>query len=184
MSYGFYLIFLTLLFLEGFFAAAEIALVSANRRRLQYQAEKGQRGAKLALKLMARPEYFLATTLLGAYMAAAANTVLVTAFLLDILGHSGEVLAMIILPPLLLILAEITPKSIGRQHPTRLAQKLAPPLWVISWVIYPFTMIFATLSRMTLWLTGARRTSHLPFITREDLHLVVKKSGQIGRAHV
>jgi CBS domain containing-hemolysin-like protein len=177
MSYGFYLIFLTLLFLEGFFAAAEIALVSANRRRLQYQAEKGQRGAKLALKLMARPEYFLATTLLGAYMAAAANTVLVTAFLLDILGHSGEVLAMIILPPLLLILAEITPKSIGRQHPTRLAQKLAPPLWVISWVIYPFTMIFATLSRMTLWLTGARRTSHLPFITREDLHLVVKKSG-------
>ncbi|OGP74848.1 MAG: hypothetical protein A2Y80_01350 [Deltaproteobacteria bacterium RBG_13_58_19] len=177
MSYGFYLIFLPLLLLEGFFATAEIALVSANRRRLQYQAEKGQRGAKLALKLMARPEYFLATTLIGANMAAAANTVLVTAFLLDLWGHSGELLAIIILPPLLLILAEITPKSIGRQHPTRLAQKLAPPLWVISWFIYPFTLIFATLSRMTLWLTGARRTSHLPFITREDLHLVVKKSG-------
>jgi CBS domain containing-hemolysin-like protein len=44
-------------------------------------------------------------------------------------------------------------------------------------VLYPLTFIFAGLSRLVLWLIGARQTSQLPFISREDLHLVVKKSG-------
>jgi putative hemolysin len=81
------------------------------------------------------------------------------------------------MPPLLLILAEITPKSIGRQQASLLAERLAPALWVASWVIYPVTLIFALLSRGLLLLTGIRKTSQLPFITREDLRLVVTKSG-------
>ncbi|MHB8068235.1 MAG: hemolysin family protein [Desulfobaccales bacterium] len=166
-----------LLLLEGFFAAAEIALVSANRRRLQVLAEEGHRGAKFALKLLAKPEYFLATTLVGAYMAGMANTVLVTALLLQKWGATGEVAAMLLLPPLLLILGEITPKSIGRQQATALVLRLGPVLWVISWIFYPVTFIFALVSRSVLFLTGVRRTSRLPFITREDLRLVVQKSG-------
>jgi putative hemolysin len=163
--------------LEGFFAASEIALVSANRRRLQFLAEEGHRGARIALKLLAKPEYFLATTLMGAYMAGMANTVLVTALLLHKWGYSGEVAAMLLLPPLLLILGEITPKSIGRQQATNLVLRLGPVVWVISWILYPFTFIFALVSRAVLFVTGVRRTSQLPFITREDLRLVVQKSG-------
>ncbi len=172
-----YFILIPLILLEGFFAASEIALVSANRRRLQSLAEEGHRGARIALKLLAKPEYFLATTLVGAYMAAMANTVLVTALLLQKWGASGEVAAMLLLPPLLLILGEITPKSIGRQQATALVLRLGPVLYVVSWLFYPFTFIFALVSRSVLFLTGARRTSRLPFITREDLRLVVQKSG-------
>ena len=150
MIYGILIFFIPLLLLEGFFAASEIALVSANRRRLHHRAEEGYRGARLALKLLSRPEYLLATTLLGAYMSSAANTILVTAFLLDRLGSGGEVSAMIVLPPLILILGEIIPKSIGRQQATVLAERLAPPLWVASWVIYPITLVFAGLSRLVL----------------------------------
>jgi CBS domain containing-hemolysin-like protein len=163
--------------LEGFFAASEIALVSANRRRLQFLAEEGHRGARITLKLLAKPEYFLATTLMGAYMSGMANTVLVTALLLQQWGSSGEVAAMLLLPPLLLILGEITPKSIGRQQATSLVLRLGPVVWVISWIFYPFTFIFALVSRAVLFLTGVRRTSQLPFITREDLRLVVKRGG-------
>jgi putative hemolysin len=177
MTYGIWIIFIPLLLLEGFFAASEISLVSANRRRLYHRAEEGHRGAKMALKLLSRPEYLLATTLLGAYMSAAANTILVTMFLLDKLGHAGELPAMLTLPPLLLVLGEIIPKSIGRQQATVLAEKLAPPLWVASWIIYPITLIFAGGSRLVLFLTGVRKTGQLPFITREDLRLVVAKSG-------
>lgn len=177
MSYSLPVLFVFLLFLEGFFAASEIALVSANRRRLQHLAEEGHRGARDALGLLSQPEYFLATTLLGAYMSAAANTVLITVFLLGLLGTMGEVLAALLLPPFLLIVAEITPKSIGRQRATALALKLSPILRVVSWVIYPFTLIFSALSRVVLFVARARQPSHLPFITREDLHLVVSKSG-------
>jgi CBS domain containing-hemolysin-like protein len=163
--------------LEGFFAAAEIALVSANRRRVQFLASEGQRSAKIAAKLLARPEYFLATTLMGAYMAAMANTVLITALLLSQWGASGEVGAMLLLPPALLILGEIIPKSIGRQQATGLLLRLAPVLWAASWVFYPVTLIFGGVSRAVLFIIGARRTSQVPFITREDLRLVVKKGG-------
>lgn len=177
MTYGILLIFIPLLLLEGLFAAAEIALVSANRRRLHHRAEEGHREARLALQLLAWPEYFLATTLLGAYMAAAANTVLVTAFLLGMFGQAAEVPVMIVLPPLVLILGEIIPKSIGRQLATLLAERLAPLLWAVSWVTYPITWVFAGLSRLILLIAGVRKTGQLPFITREDLRLVVSKSG-------
>ena len=78
---------------------------------------------------------------------------------------------------MLLILGEIIPKSIGRQQATVLAEKLAPPLWVASWVIYPITLIFGGLSRLVLIMAGVSKTGQLPFITREDLRLVVAKSG-------
>jgi CBS domain containing-hemolysin-like protein len=177
MIYGILIFCLPLVIVEGFFAASEISLISANRRRLQHRAEEGYRGAKMALKLLSRPEYLLATTLLGAYMSSAANTILVTIFLLEKLGSVGEVSAMLVLPPLLLIIGEIIPKSIGRQQATVLAEKLAPPLWVASWVIYPITLVFGGLSRLVLIAAGVRKTGQLPFITREDLSLVVDKSG-------
>jgi CBS domain containing-hemolysin-like protein len=171
------LIFIPLLILEALFSAAEISLVSASRRRLRRRAEEGQRGAQIALNLLEKPERLVATCLLGSNLSEISNTILVTAILISWLGPSGEWVAMLILPPLILLLAEITPKSIGRQQPNRLAAALAPILWVATWILYPVTLIFATLSRLVLWLTGARDTSQLPFITREDLHLVVQKSG-------
>jgi len=174
---GFFFIFVPFLLLEAFFSASEIALVSASRRRLRHWAEQGVRGAIQALKLLNRPERFLSTTLVGANLAETSNTILVTAFLLETMGAAGELLAMLLLPPLILILAEIIPKSIGRQHPNRLAKRLTPILWVVSWVLYPLTFIFAGLSRLVLRLTGAPPGSQAPFISREDLRLVVKKSG-------
>ncbi|MCJ7818416.1 MAG: DUF21 domain-containing protein, partial [Syntrophales bacterium] len=150
MIYGILLFCVPLVILEGFFAASEISLVSANRRHLHLRAEEGSRGAKMALKLLSQAGYLLATTLLGAYMSSAANTILVTMFLLDRLGAGGVVPAMIALPPVLLILGEIIPKSIGRQQATVLAEKLATPLYAASWVIYPITLLFGGLSRLVL----------------------------------
>jgi CBS domain containing-hemolysin-like protein len=177
MIIGFFFIFVPFLLLEAFFSASEISLISANRRRLRQWAEQKVRGAAQALKLLERPERLVATTLLGSNLSEITNTILVTAFLLETMGPGGEIVAMLLLPPLILILAEIIPKSIGRQHPNRLARRLGPILLVVSWVLYPLTFIFAGLSRLVLWLTGARHTSQLPFISREDLHLVVRKSG-------
>ena len=177
MILGFFFIFIPFLLLEAFFSASEISLISANRRRLRQWAEQKVRGAAQALKLLDRPERLVATTLLGSNLSEISNTILVTAFLMETMGPGGEIVAMLLLPPLILILAEIIPKSIGRQHPNRLAKRLGPILLVVSWVLYPLTFIFAGLSRSVLWMTGARHTSQLPFISREDLHLVVKKSG-------
>ena len=142
MIIGFFFIFVPFLLLEAFFSASEIALVSASRRRLRHWAEQGVRGAAQALKLLHRPERLLSTTLVGSNLAEISNTILVTAFLLETMGAAGELMAMLLLPPLILILAEIIPKSIGRQYPNRLAKRLGPVLWVVSWVLYPVTFFF------------------------------------------
>lgn len=177
MITGLFLIFIPFLLLEAFFSASEIAMISANRRRLREMEEEGHRGAGLALKLLRSPERLVATTLLGSNLAEISNTILVTAFLIEVMGRTGEMLALLLLPPLILILAEITPKSIGRQFPDALAQRLGPVLWALSWIIAPVTFVFAGLSRAALFLIGARHPSQMPFISREDLHLVVQKSG-------
>jgi CBS domain containing-hemolysin-like protein len=170
-------IFLVLLFLEGFFTCSEIALVSANHRQLQHLAESGSRGAMLARKLLLLPEKLFATTLLGSNLAETINTVLVTALLIDMYGPTGEVAAMLLLPPIILLFAETLPKSIGRLRPTRIAQKVSFFIWPASRILSPITWIFASLSRLVLWLTGSRGTSLVPFVTREELQMVVKAGG-------
>ncbi len=177
MTLVFLVIFVPLLLLEAFFSLSETSLVSANPRRLQRRAEAGHRGAQMALRLLRRPERLVATCLVGSNLAEISNTVLATAALLTMLGAKGELAATLLLPPLILLLAEITPKSIGRQHPNRLAEGVAPLLWGIGWLLAPLTVAFTAVSRLFLWLTGARKTSPVPFITREDLHLVVQRSG-------
>jgi putative hemolysin len=172
-------IFLLFLLLEGFFTCSEIALVSANHRQLEHLAVNGQRGARLAQQLLRFPEKLFATTLLGANLAQTVNTVLVSALLIDTYGPIGEVAAMLILPPLILIFAEIMPKSIGRMHPTRMAQKVGFFIWLASWILLPVTWIFAFLGRVVLLLTGSRGAGEVPFVTREELQMVVKAGDDV-----
>jgi putative hemolysin len=172
-------IFLLFLLLEGFFTCSEIALVSANHRQLEHLAVNGQRGARLAQQLLRFPEKLFATTLLGANLAQTVNTVLVSALLIDTYGPIGEVAAMLILPPLILIFAEIMPKSIGRMQPTRMAQKVGFFIWLASWILLPVTWIFAFLGRVVLLLTGSRGAGEVPFVTREELQMVVKAGDDV-----
>jgi putative hemolysin len=170
-------IFLFFILLEGFFTCSEIALVSANHRQLEQLAESGQRGARVAHNLLRFPEKLFATTLLGANLAQTVNTVLVSALLIDTYGPSGAAAAMLALPPLILIFAEILPKSIGRIRSTWMAQKVGFLVWLASWILLPITWIFAFLGRLVLLLTGSRGGGEVPFVTREELQMVVKAGG-------
>jgi len=174
---AYFALFILLLLLEGFFTSSEIALVSADHRYLQHQAEGGDRRAQWATKLLLFPEKLFATTLLGSNLAETVNTVLISALLIDRYGPAGEVAAMLALPPLILLFAEILPKSIGRLRPNRTARRVSFLIWLASWILAPVTWIFAFLSRQALRLTGSRGTSLVPFVTREELQLVVKAGG-------
>lgn len=171
------IIFLLLLLLEGFFTCSEIALVSADHRELQHLAASGDRRAERAQKILLLPEKLFATTLLGSNLAETVNTVLVTALLIDLYGPSGEVTAMVLLPPIILLFAEILPKSIGRLRPNRTARRVSTAIWLASWILSPVTWIFAFLSRLALRLSGSQGAGLVPFVTREELQMVVKAGG-------
>ena len=75
------LVMVICLLAEGFFSGAEIGVVSADRIKLRTDAAKGSRGAKVAIKMLAKPEWLLSTTLVGTNIAVVTNTTMATALM-------------------------------------------------------------------------------------------------------
>jgi len=130
--------------LQGFFSGSEMALVSANRARLQAKATQGNQGAKRALDLLAQEDRLLATCLIGT------NGFMVTGSTLAAYlfvtgppgGYSETVVAMCFLP-FALVLGEAVPKTVYQYHADTIAPVVAyplswvqrllrPPLWAVS----------------------------------------------------
>ena len=102
---------LIFLLLEGLFSGGEIALISSDTNKIRQEAEKGSRMARIALELLDKPEWFLSTTLTGTNLCAVTNTALVTAFFISRFGtDQGELIAIVIMIPLILIMGEMAPK--------------------------------------------------------------------------
>ncbi len=116
----------------GFFSIAETAMMATNRFRLKHRAQRGVRGAKLAMALLAQIERLLGVILLGNTLVAAGAATL-TAVITKRLFGEGEValgLGTIAISFALLVFSEITPKVVGAAH----ADKLAP---LVAYVLTP-----------------------------------------------
>lgn len=171
----FYVLFsVSLLLIQGFFSGSEIAIVAAEHKKLRLLADDGSKGARLALKLLKQPEWYFSTTLLGTNFSVIANTVLITGIMLHSLGKKGELLTVFLLPPILVILGEIVPKTVFQYYATRLAPRVSPIIWVISYLLYPLVFVISKFTRMTLKLMGAGETLESPFFTREELKMLLR----------
>jgi len=115
-----------LLILSAFFSGSETALMSLNRYQLRHKAREGQRGAKLAEKLLQRPDRIIGLILLGNNLVnfTAASLVAVIAFKIG--GQPAVVLGAIFLTLAVLIFSEAAPKTLAALHPERLAFPLLP----------------------------------------------------------
>ena len=91
-----FLVMLICLLAEGFFSGSEIGVVSADRIKLRADAAKGSRGAKLALRMLAKPEWLLSTTLVGTNIAVVTNTTMATALMIQLFGPEFSWLAVVL----------------------------------------------------------------------------------------
>ena len=103
------------LLLEGFFSGSEIGVVSADQIKLRHRAAKGSKGAKLALKMLEKPEWLLSVTLIGTNISVVTNTTMVTALMIHLFGENGSWMAIAVAAPLIWIFGEIVPKSVFQQ---------------------------------------------------------------------
>ncbi len=163
-------IFLSLLFLEAFFAGAEIALVAADKTKLKRLAQKSF-GARLALRLLEDPEWLLTSTLLGLNLSVIGNGVFTTAFLLDLFPRYGGLVAALGLPPVMLLFGQLLPKSFAQQRANALAPRVAPLIFIFSRLFYPLVWTVARL--ITLVTRPEEQGRRLPAITREEIRLLV-----------
>jgi putative hemolysin len=186
-----FLIFLT--FLEGFFVAAEIALVSVRRSRIDQLVEGGSPSARRVRRLIDDPGRFLAVsqiglTFIGFFASAYAAVSLVSGLqaLLESLGVNAAaaggtalVVVTIILALFTIVFAELIPKSIALASPERFALFLARPIDLIARALGPLVTVISGITRWVTRSIGVDMNQEAS-ISADELRLIVERGGEQG----
>jgi putative hemolysin len=172
-----FLLILVFLLLEGLFSGGEIALIASDIHKIRQKALAGSRSASIALKLLDRPEWFLATTLTGTDLCIIVNTSIATSVFISLFGAgAGGFYAIAVMIPLVIVAAEIIPKSLFQQRPEAVALRLAGFIRAASWILYPLVFVVAWIARGSVYLlTGGAAGSHSPYITKQGLKFLIRE---------
>ncbi|MCP5365946.1 MAG: HlyC/CorC family transporter [Hyphomicrobiales bacterium] len=162
------LIMLLCLMAEAFFSGSEIGVISADRMQLRHDAANGSRGAKLALKMLEKPEWLLSTTLVGTNIAVVTNTTMGTALVIQLLGEPYSWVAVVVVAPLIWIFGEIVPKSIFQQRANAVTPTAIFVLRFASYLFAPILFVFSGLSRLVTRMFGSSVELN-PFTLREEI---------------
>lgn len=168
---------IVLLFLSAFFASTETALISLNRYRLRHRARSGHRPAQLAEKLLERPDRLMGLILLGNNAVNLTAAAIVTVISIRLGGQEAIVVGTIILTFVILIFAEVAPKTIAALHPSRLALPAAIIYYPLMKLAYPFVWLINLLANSLLWVLGVRVDSgRSNSLTADELRSVLAES--------
>lgn len=152
-------------------------MMAVNRYRIKNLADSGNRGAKLILKLLAHPDQLLGTILFGNNVANIAASTLATVIGLRLFGDLGLAYAPLALVFIVLIFAEVAPKTVAALYPERIAFPAAYVLIVLQWVLSPFIWLVKILSNGVLRLFGVSVIAQDDALTSQELRAAVKESG-------
>lgn len=147
---------LFLLVLSGFFSGSETALTAASRGKLRAQADKGSRGAQRALDITEDNERLIGSVLLGNNLVNILATSLATALFTRVFGDGGVALATLIMTVLVLVFAEVLPKTYAITNSETAAAAVSRPIAFVVRVFAPIVSAVRLLVRGVLSLFGVR----------------------------
>lgn len=153
---------------SAFFSGAETALTAASRPRMHQMAQDGDRRAAIVKRLQEEREMMLGAMLLGNNLANIGASAIATALLIGVFGEAGVAYATLAMTALVLIFAEVMPKTYAINHADSLALKLARPTLVVVSVLNPLVVVVRALVRSTLNLFGAKLPSDYRIGTTEE----------------
>ncbi|NCX91473.1 MAG: HlyC/CorC family transporter [Rhodobacteraceae bacterium] len=158
-----------LLLLSALFSGSETALTAASRGKLRTHADKGSRGAAKALKITEDTEGLIGSVLLGNNLVNILATSLTTALFTQTFGESGIALATLIMTILVLIFAEVLPKTYAITNAELAAAKVAGFINLIIKVLSPIVASVRFLVRLILRVFGVKTdpNSHILAVREE-----------------
>lgn len=169
-----------LIFLSGFFSAAEIGLMTVNRYRVRHLAESGHRGARLAQRLLRRPDRVLGVVLLGNNFGNIAASSVATLMAVKLYGPGILALVTGILTLVILIISEVAPKTLAALYPEAVAFGAAYVLTPLLRVLYPLVALINFLANHLLQLFGVSVKPKTPDqLSTEELRAVVMEAGTL-----
>jgi len=154
---------LLLLVCSAFFSGSETALTAASRGKLRAQADKGSAGAARALSITEDNERLIGSVLLGNNVVNILATSLATALLTRVFGDSGVAVATLVMTTLVLIFAEVLPKTYAITNAETAAARVSRPIQLVIIVFSPLVYAVRALVRVVLRLFGvnADPNSHI-----------------------
>ena len=116
-----YFTLVILILLSGFFSSSETGLMAMNKYRLRHLANKGHRGARVAQKLLRKPDRLIGLILLGNNLVNIMAASIATVIGIRLFGANGVWIASLVMTVVVLIFAEVAPKTVAAVHPERIA---------------------------------------------------------------
>ena len=145
---------LVLILMSAFFSGSETALTATSRARLNEIERRGSRRASMALALTNTRERLIGALLLGNNVANITASALATALLIKMFGDSGAVIASGVMTVLILIFAEVLPKTYAIAYPDRASLAVAPIVRIVVAVFGPLVMAVEFIVKWTLRIFG------------------------------
>ncbi len=159
---------LVLIVFSAFFSGSETALTATSRARLNEMERRGSRRATIALALTDMRERLIGALLLGNNIANITASALATVVLVKIFGDAGAVIASAVMTLLILIFAEVMPKTYAIAYPDRASLAVAPLVRVITAVFGPIVMAVEWVVKLTLRLFGVDIKSTQPVLSAHE----------------
>ncbi len=170
---------IALLFLSAFFSSSETALVSMSRLRVRHLVKQRKPGARALKRLKDDPKRMLITILIGNNLVNVSASSLATLVAMDLFESNAVSYAIGIMTFLILIFGEITPKSFATYHNRRFSLFVAEPIWILSVVLYPFVIIFDSVTLFFMKIFGWEKKKS-PEVTEAEIKTIVEMGEDIG----
>ncbi len=187
------IIILTLILISGVFSMSEIALVSARKNRLNFSAQRGSRGAKIALDLASNPSKLLSTAQIGITIIGLLTgiysgeeithhieAIIVKFPLFAPYAHTLSVaVVLIVISFFALVLGELVPKRIGLTYPETIAKRAALPMKIIGIILAPFIFLLTTATDLFLKVFSIKPSSSSK-VTEEEIKSIIQEGTEGG----
>lgn len=176
------LIFLILV--SGFFSGSETGLMSLNRYRLRHLVDQKNKGAIRAFRLLKNPEKLIGLILLGNNFVNILASAIATIIGIRLFGEAGVLVATIILTIIVLVFAEVTPKTLAAMHPEKFALPATLILEPLLRLLYPFVWFVNLSSKVIFRIFGIQQTTSSDKLSSEELRIVVNEAAtMIPKGH-
>ena len=168
-----------LLCLSAFFSSAETGMMALNRFKLKHLVKQRNKSAIRANKLLQRPDRLLGIILIGNNFVNILAAALTTILCLRLFGDSGVLIGSIILTMIVLIFAEVTPKTFAANYSEKVALPSSLILKFLQKLLYPLVWIVNFFSNSILKLLGVKEKETDEDLSPEELKSILENSGDL-----
>lgn len=154
---------------SGFFSGSETALIGIQQERVHQLARTHKRGVRVQ-QLAEDPERLLSTLLVANNLVNILGAAVATTLFIDLLGQTwGPWVSTAAVTAVILVVGEITPKTLAARHPETFSLAVAPTIWWLSGVLGPVARFFTAITRGLFRLFGVSAASSRRQVTEDDI---------------